>query len=260
MTRPSTPERTTLSDIERFVGDKENLVVVRNDEIRCGDGRPTPEQSNGAIRAFGEDFGIMFAIKAALLEKGEKNVDDERLIEAYLHSVTDVRGENPKLFAHTDSHAQKDGGIGCGHAREASNPENKDEYIAPNNSANSLFKAILKRPELDLQVLEGDHQEEAVLIVNSDKNEEGKRFSINSKDREGKHSFFVSDMNAIKDHFDLVTPRIIEELGLELSADEAMKTYEIQQNESAKRLAFSKGLEAYNVYINSSGEATVKQV
>lgn len=254
-------EKPTLEQVTAFV--TENRVDgVRVEEIRCGDGRPTPDQSNGAMRAFGEDFGMMLAIQGALWEKGGKDVDNEKLIDTYLKAVAGVRGENPRLFSHSDTHAQKDNGIGCGHAREASNPKNEDEYIYPKDKARSLFDAILKRPELDLQVLEGDHEEQAVLLVYSEKNSEGKRFSVNSKskDVDDKSSYFVVDMNAIKEHFESVVPQIAAELEIDLNAEEAMKAYEVQQGESAQRLAFSKGLPAFNVHFDSEGNSRVEPV
>lgn len=250
---PKSPEKVTLTDVQSFV--QGNIVTSRKEEIRCGDGRATQEQSKGAIRAFGEDYGIMLAIKGAL---GEQGVDDAKLVDSYLKAVKPERGENPKLFIHTDTHAQESGGIGCGHAKLSQG--NEGGYIVEGNEAASLYQAILERPEVDIQVMEGDHNENGVLLIYSEKDQDGKRFSVNSMDTDRKSSYFVVDMEGIKDHFNTIVPKISEDLGLELSSDDAMSAYEKQQGESAQRLAFSKGIPPFRVNIDSFGTASVEKL
>lgn len=254
---PASEEQITLTDVKSFVDG--NIVTARREEIRCGDGRTTPEQSNGAIRVFGGDYGVVLAITGAMMEAEEAGgIDPGRVVGVYYDAVKPERGEDAKLFMHTDEHAQEEGGIGCGHAK-LSQGENEQEYIVPGDVAASLHQAILDRPEVDIQVLQGSHNEQGALLVYSEKDEEGNRRSVNSVGADGKGSYFVVDMDGIKDHFELVVPRIAGALGIELTAEQVMSAYERQQSASAQVLAFSKGLEAYKVTIDSSGTASIEK-
>ena len=252
MDTPINPDKATLADVQNFV--EGNIVTADTSVIRCGDGRTTPQQSNGAIRAFGEDYGMMLAIKGALLQHGQQTVDNGELIEAYVDAVKVERGDSPKLFEHTDEHSQEENGIGCGHVRLSSGPENHGEYIVPSEDGADLYKRILESDRLDMQVLQG------ALLVRAAKNENGKRYSVNSVGVDGKGSYFVVDMDGIREHFEIIIPRIKEKLGVEFDVQEAMDAYEAQQLQSAKVLAISKGPELYEVNIDSSGVATVTQI
>src|SRR5258706_1281359 len=93
--------KPTREEVKKFV--KETLTRANNSKIECGDGRYTPEQSDGAIRAFGGDFGMVMALAGALKDEGA-NLGPDEVVGRYLLAVKKVRGDETKLYHHTDTH------------------------------------------------------------------------------------------------------------------------------------------------------------
>jgi hypothetical protein len=255
MNNPTSPEKISTDAVEAFV--KENVVKTNRGRVECGDGRYAPEQSGGAIRALGGDFGMVFAFASAIYEKGLK-ISSDKLVEGYLNAVKTERGEDARLFLHTDDHNKETGGIGCGHAKLASSTENEGKYGSlTSNETKTLFETMLARLETSLQVLEGSHAEKAVIFVYGTDEDGEVNFSVNSQDKNG-NMYFIVDMDGIKKHMEKFVPRLSEGLGVAISASEVLDTYEKQQTVTAEILAGK--LDMYKVDIDNTGTTSIAKL
>ncbi len=235
-------------EVENFV--KENLVRADNMRIECGDGRYKPEQSEGAIRAFGGDFGMVMAFAGALKSEGTF-IDPDEIVERYYRAVKDFRGEDAKLYYHTDEHKHKEGKIGCGHAAGASDPANKDMYGITSDEARGLYEAFAKHPRSNSTVLEGEHKERGVIYL------EGKTHSLNS--RRGHEMYFVVTPTQIDEAIDILTPIFSKGLVVPVDAEDVKAYYIRQQYATAKLLGADK-LPVYSVRVKPSGHFVMQQL
>ncbi len=135
----------TREEVKKFV--KENMIPVNNSRIECGDGRYTKEQSGGAIRAFGGDFGMVMAFAGALKDEGTY-IDADGIATRYFRAVKKVRGEDTKLYHHTDTHNHALGEIGCGHVAKATSPEHDGLYGSlTHKDVKELYASFSKKPK-----------------------------------------------------------------------------------------------------------------
>lgn len=224
-------------EIEQFV--KENLTKTDNSRIACIDGRYNPDQSEGAIRAPGGDFGIIMALAGALKDEGVF-MDPEEIIIGYSQAKKKEFGENAKLDYHCDSHNHSDGEIGCGHIANASNFQNDGLYGSINSEdVRQLFAAFTKHPDSNLTVLEGHHEEKAVLLVYGHPEEEEVAYSIHSKDNKG-NMYFVADMDRAIRYIRKITPQFSVGLGISVNIDDVTLNYLKQMQATVTLLASDK--------------------
>jgi hypothetical protein len=255
MNNPKSPEKISTDAVEAFV--KENVVSADSSRVECGDGRYTAEQSQGAIRAFGADFGMVLAFASAVRGNGVEFSNDN-LVSSYLNAIKAERGEDAKLYLQTDDHNEKSGGIGCGHVYQASKPENEGKYgNLKSNEVKELYESMLLNPSAKLTVLNGEHLEKAVLLVYAGDADAEPKFSVNSSDGMG-NMFFIADMDGIKRYMEKFVPRMANELGIEVTPEQVWQSYEEQQNATAGILAG--GLDTYRVEIDDLGSATTEKL
>lgn len=222
MTPPAT---SSISDVEAYV--RRNLVVADRSRVECGDGRYTPAQSRGAVRALGGDFGMVLAFASAAREAGAAP-GSGGLVTAYLDAVTPERGAGARLYIHTDDDGQRSGGIGCRHAALASSPANEGRYgELTSGEVRDLVQAMRSHPSAHLTVLGGRHAEAALLLVHSgDERDPGS--SVHSSDGTGR-SFLVVDVAGSQRHVARFVPRMSHALGSKISPAQVWQRYEAQQ-------------------------------
>lgn len=239
---------TTREEIEKFV--KESLVPANNTRVECADGRYTPEQSQGAIRAFGGDFGFVLAFAGALKSEGTF-IDPDEIVERYYRAVRQFRGEGTKLYYHTDEEHHVKGEKGCGHAAQASNPNNKNEYGVSSDEARELYDKFEKHTSSHITILQGKHEEQGVLLV------KGTNHSMNSRSKD--KSFFVVTPASIDLHIDLIAPKFSKGLIHPVDPEDVKAFYIRQQTETSRRLKADQ-LPHFDVNpSNKNGHFTVEQ-
>src|SRR4030042_5915084 len=247
--------KATREEIKKFV--KENLTRANNSRIECGDGRYTPEQSDGAIRAFGGDFGMVMALAGALKDKGTLLSADE-IVARYLNAVKKVRGQGTKLYHHTDTHNHAKGEIGCGHAAKRSSPENDGMYGSLTaDDVRALYESFSQNPESNLTVLEGEHQEKAVLFVHGGPDDADIHYSLNSMDENG-NMYFVVDMDRINRFIGEVVPVFSEGLPTPVAENGVKKSFLKQMQATADLLA--SGLDTFKISIDGKGNFSMNQL
>lgn len=247
----------TKGEVWEFV--RENLVTADNRRMACGDGRYEPEQSEGAIRAFGADFGMIMAFSAALKDEGIV-LSPEDIVNRYTKAKQGVFGEEVILDYHTDTHAQKEGGIGCGHIAKASDPAHDGLYGSLNHKdIQDLYTAFINTPKSELTVLDGHHEEEGVLFVHGTPGAHDVTYSIASKDRKRGKIYFVVDMDRINGFIEQMVPLFSEGLPKGVNAVDVKRNYETQMGATAKLLGADK-LDHYRIAVDEKGHFIMEQI
>lgn len=241
-------KKITKGDVFEFV--KKELVPVNAQRIECADGRYLPEQSRGAVRAFGGDFGFVLAFAAALREEGTF-ISPNEIVDRYFEAVKKVRGEDTRLYYHTDEHNHREGKIGCGHAAKASDPANNGMYGVRSMEAQNLYQTFASHPSSNVTILNGSHEEKGVLLV------EGNSHSINSRNH--KNMFFVVTPEMIDNQINSLTPIFSEGLSTPVDPNDVKSSYQKQQNATAKLLGADK-LPFYRVGKNSNGHFVMEEL
>src|SRR3989344_4678604 len=240
--------KITKGDVYNCV--KENLVPVNNKRVECADGRYMPVQSQGAIRAFGGDFGFVLAFAAALREEGTHLLPNQ-IVERYYNAIQQIRGEDTRLYYHTDEHNHAEGKIGCGHAEKATDAANDGMYGVRSLEAQNLYQTFARHPSSSITILNGHHEEKGVLQV------EGKSHSLNS--RKHKNMFFVVTPDMIDHLIDTLAPIFSQGLEVPLDPQDIKDSYEMQQDATAKLLGADK-LPTYKVGFNNNGHFVMEQL
>lgn len=235
-------EEQNLREVKEFVG--ANIVEADNSRVECGDGRYTYDQSQGAIRVFGGDFGIIMAVAAALKKEGIQ-MDTDEIVFRYLQAVKKIRGEDARLYYHTDSDHPIPG-IGCGHAEKASDLLYEKLYFPLKASqVKDLYESFVANPSSEVTVLEGKHKEKGVLLVYGKNDASEPEYSVNSSD--SADQYFVLDLPRtslfIKDFF----PQFSKDLPKYVGSQSVMQAYLSQIASTAHLLA--EGLPQYKVAI-----------
>ncbi len=167
-------EEKELKQVSEFV--KANLVVITeaNNKRRCVDGRYSSSEAEQAVVAVpGGDSGEWMAALGAL-NRLEQNLDLAKIEQSVVEAVGGVENFN----FHTDEHAEHDhtgAGMGCGHLRLART--NPDDYGVTKEQMEFLFGELEHLADTGAHetVLHGEHGEQMVLVIDSDK------YSVNSK-------------------------------------------------------------------------------
>jgi hypothetical protein len=216
-------KKATREEIEKFV--KENLTRVdQSGRVVCIDGRINPEQSEGAIRAPGGDFGIIMAFAGALKDEGTF-IDPGEIIERYSRAKKQEFGQDTKFDYHCDSHNHNKGKIGCAHIANASDPKYDGLYGSLiYTDVRKLFDAFTKNHNSNLTILEGHHEEKAVLMVYGHPQDEDVAYSIHSRDRKG-NMYFVADIDRAINLIKKLTPQFSVGLQVPVSADVVIIDY-----------------------------------
>ena len=187
-----------FEETSRFI--ERNICTANNKSLECVDGRYSKEQSRGAIRIPGGGLGVPLAILEVAMQKG-LGIEQGEILDKYMVGLRKLWGEDAKLQIHTDTHNTQNGGIGCGHFAKASLPRYQKLYspLTP-EAVQNLYQAALKRQDVKTTVLEGEHEEENVFLVYSDK------WSVNSSDQ-GEMNF-VADARRMSKFIGEIMPLI----------------------------------------------------
>jgi hypothetical protein len=235
--KPEIMEKQT-AQVKDFV--EKNIVEANDNGCECPDGRYTKEQSKGRIRLFGADLGILMSIRAALTKK-EEDFSTKAIIDRYYNFIKKERGEETKIFYHTDDHSPFPN-IGCGHVAKAASGQYDELYGMRANDAQEIWDEIEKFPYSECQTLTGDHKEQGILLISSDK------FSINSQDDGKNQMYFVVDV----DRSNELLARVAEGIEIdEFTAKDLQNEYWKQVNATSTLLAA--GLPQYKVSLNGAG-------
>lgn len=164
----SKPERQEMNQ-ERalnFVNAQKVTLTPENTLSRCVDGRYEGAEM-AMVAKPGADLGDVMAALAAANRLGI-NLEVSQAIDLVLKKVGDVA----KFQCHTDEHAEHDHaghGMGCGHFKKAL--LNPSAYGLTEEQVKELSERlnILVESGAHEEVLHGDHAEQAVMVVESDK-------------------------------------------------------------------------------------------
>lgn len=158
----------TPESLEEFVNHNKIAITETNLRGRCVDGRYDGHTDDEfpVIAKPGAASGDVIAAFGALnlLSKSLPH-------ETVLNAVIEVEGGSDKFFFHTDHHAetQEAGcGMGCGHMKKAR--LDAETYGLTQDQIDYLFTQLPELLEQSAQqvVLQGDHAESAVVIVESE--------------------------------------------------------------------------------------------
>lgn len=223
-----------------------NKGIANNEASACGDGRFTPDQSNGYVRLFGGDEGILMVLRGAANKLGIE-ISNAELVARLGASLRDIRSKDAPIGIHTDEHSLHEEKIGCGHVARAISGEAKHENLTPED-VRALRVELPEEALENQEVLEGDHQEKAVLLVH------GLDWSVNSQDAETGEMYFVVDVDRATDLID----KVVDGVGISgLTKEEARHQFESQMMATAKVLAHGKDI--YGVNFDEDGNFTLKK-
>lgn len=247
--------KLTIQEVKKFV--KENLTRADNSRVACIDGRFNPEQSEGAIRAPGGDFGIIMAFAGALKDEGTFIVPDE-IVERYSRAKKKEFGQDVKFDYHCDSHNHEEGKIGCGHIAKAADPAYDGLYGSLNHSdVKDLFEVFTNHSDSNLTVLEGQHEEKAVLLVHGHEGDEDIAYSVHSKDIKG-NMFFVADIDRAIGFIKKITPQFSVGLQKNVDPDDVVINYLKQMQATVGLLA--PDLDKFKITVGKDGSFSMNQL
>ncbi len=163
----------------------ENTFKIKNTlTSQCIDWRRTKNESNFSLSVAGWSIGQLAVIFSVLdQELGEKFTFHERVYSAFLELVWWI--EN--FSFHSDCHAWEEW-IGCGHIKFLLTKS--EEYNLSKYSVNYISELISKEKsaEMKVNILKWDHEENAVLLIDSNK------YSIHPCDWESQFFIFTPAM------------------------------------------------------------------
>ena len=161
-----------IEDARAFVGRSLWEARANNKGARCIDGRSKP--GSPAVSMAGGDAGLLAIALAAtnrLRSKASVVISDMDV----LTSVFSTIGGKDQFQYHTDEHAEHSGGDGCGHCRLMK--ENPSVYGMSSDQADFFASTLreIRADGIEPVVLEGEHLERAVMLVQYVENLETKQ-------------------------------------------------------------------------------------
>ncbi len=218
-----------------------NIVEAREGR-KCVDGRYLPTQGGGMIARPGGDFGYVMALLALNRQK-KLGLSPEQCFEA-VYAVVSQKGDG-HFYMHTDHHADPDasthkGLIGCGHLAKAADAAisakygvDAQEIVQLVNYARNIAHVM---PTMEIVNLEGEHNEEGVLVINSD------QYTVNAEDPNLGWMYFIYDAARDTEYLKY----LVGELNIGgVSFEEMKKESDLQLSATLHNLA--KGLPIYKV-------------
>lgn len=244
--------------VEKFVDSNKFPITSTNLQSRCVDGRPALEEQAEKIPAIskpGADVGDLMIVLGALNELGLK-IEPAKALEIIL----ETNGGLKNFKFHTDSKAEEKqvgAGLGCGHINKATiDPE--DYHLTPEQTQfiKSTLPDLLDKGAKQV-VLHGDHKEQFVGVVQSEKfgvrpyNDETQAFIY----QETLHQQQLDKLAKPLSEYLVAQGQEIEEAQLRLTLD---KIFAKQLGATLSRIA--DGLPIYKVQINDLGEVKVENL
>jgi hypothetical protein len=220
--------------ITEFV--KKNRVKAKKGFI-CVDGRyEAGDETAGMLARPGGNFrGIMVLLSL----KDKLGLTVGRVVDRAVEAVEEM---GITFNMHTDEHSDPDDldKIGCGHIAKAADPKTAKDYkVDPDDIKNALIYLRIKlegRNYYKMVTLEGEHQEQGVLIIS------GTKYTVNHFDPKTKEMFFVFD----KARDDIYLRQLFDHLHLsKITYTEFRELSDLQLQATLKNLA--KDLPIYKV-------------
>lgn len=247
------PENKGTEEVRQFVEANKRSEIM-DYVLACGDGRYKKDQSNGAIRAFGADFGVLMAVKATLAEKGIIASNQQILQFYWIARKGLFVGKDIITDIHTDEHnrvlrTEENPKMGCGHIAKAANPEYENLYGLKAYEVKQFYRDLLDFFDVKVTVLEGEHKEKGVLFIYGENEEdENAQWSVDSSNEKGE-MYFVVDVARVKDFVKKITPR----MGFKgLEYEDIERNFQKQMKATASILAG--GLRQFDVFLTKEGK------
>lgn len=247
---------------------KENTVEIRTQELlplrrRCVDGRHAPDQAKDSFALAGADLGIVMA----LMRAGGGRIDG---VSAYKAVSRALKNLGTSFFYHTDEHALHDAEhkhnpnevcFGCGHGKKASMADLASRYGIDPEQQKLVIKEIesgtLKEgmANLDKTVLEGDHNELGVIVVESE------NMTVLPMNLETKQQYFIYDAIHVKSFMKLVWDQMVKDGSVnaqEIKEEMFMDSEGLQRDVTVDLLATSQGKPTF-VAKETEGKLIIEQ-
>ncbi|QQS22763.1 hypothetical protein IPM19_03995 [bacterium] len=245
-------------EAKQFVDSNKFPVQFTNLQSRCVDGRSPQKEDEARIPAIskpGADIGDLI-ITLGALNKLEIKADPKMVLD----TITETYGGPFNLKFHTDAHALEKGagpGLGCGHINFAT--QHPEDYHLSEDQTEFILEQLPKLLDEGAKqiVLNGDHAEKAVLVIESD--------FYGVKPNNGDTQVFVYQKRLHEQQLGKLTKplayklkasgQVVEEGSLRKAIDEV---FHDQLGATLGRIA--KGLPIFSVNIPQSGAVHVEAV
>ncbi len=229
------PEDKTFAYVKR------NIVTAQEGR-KCVDGRYLPSQARGMIARPGGDCGYVMALMAVNRKKKLGYTPEEcfnaiyRIIARKFHGTFCIHTDHfvdPDDDHHKFSKHMHHTLIGCGHLmKAASQGRIRKPYDISRKDVRRLMMYTRNLVEISEAVqlinLDGNHQEQAVLIIDSDK------YTVNAHDPKTKEMYFIYD----EQRDNAFMKKLVEEINIPGVTFEAMKKEsDVQLKATLKSLA-----------------------
>ena len=228
---------------------------------RCVDGRYRNKGNLPPLAIPGADAGELALIFAAANTYGFE-IDEEKVFASLLEVVGGVKNFN----FHSDHHGDpKIPASGCGHIKQ----QNLDPKVYGLNKNQTQFvnETLMKAKKSGAKeiILEGDHQERAVLQIQGPYSLYS-RFSEQIDQGKTQRQVFIFHSTLVNERHELIAKKLIEEKAVKLfpGCDEEYlyealsEVTESHLFETLKRLA--SGLPIFQVGFDSDGSFTIKEM
>jgi hypothetical protein len=244
----------TAEEAKLFVVQNKIELTDANSYARCVDGRYENLDNFPMIAKPGGDAGDVMAAFGAL-NMLQSSLPDQVVLDAVMTTIGGVQ----KFTFHTDSHADPNQpGIGCGHLKQAKiDPE---AYVLTAEQISFILEQLPKLLEQGAhqEVLQGDHAEQATIVVSSE------IFGLKPLVRKGDnlqevfvyqqaaHQAQLGELAKVLQEALAASGEVAEEATIRKALDNAFGK---QLTETLKRLA--NGLPVYTAIINTEGEVEI---
>lgn len=201
----------------------------------CVDGRY--KDGAGMIARPGGDLGYVMVL-LAFNRKNNWGFSAQQVVGFVYEYVTRDGGE---FFMHTDEHAEHKTkedplSIGCGHVALALVEGFAPDYLLDSEDLREALVTLREKQEewkdIKKVVLEGEHKEKGVLIV------ESREKTVSPRD--GEEMYFVYDETRDQDFMQGLVDFLSKEKGLDVTFDEFKQVSDIQVEATLQKLAPTK--------------------
>lgn len=166
--------------LEKVLNYVKNNTIPSKEGRQCVDGRyPLGGESSGMIARPGADMGYVMILLALNKEKSW-GLTPEQIVDAVYSVITRNNGQ---FYKHTDHHATSTDGstsndyserhviTGCSHIANACNPDlcmlYAVDFYDSRNALTHIRQRMIKGDKIKRENLDGEHNEQAVLIIKS---------------------------------------------------------------------------------------------
>lgn len=244
-------DRIIPADIERTRAYVQKNTVLAKAGRKCVDGRYPPETASGMLARPGGDCGYVMAL-LAINKKKKLDLTPEQCLNAVYKVI--CQKMSGSFCMHTDHHSDPNHKeindkmhqtlIGCGHLTKATKQLIREPYDVDNDDVKKIIAYAKNLAEVsdhvELVNLNGDHKEQGVLLVESNK------YTVNATD--SSMQYFIYD----KTRDDAFMEKLVEEMAIPGVTLKDMKEESDRQLQATLH-NLAKGLPLYQVtYTNKT--------